>query len=45
MKKSVEQSQNKSVKNVIIKQVTKVYQIKYTIAFFGTLVLALPCYC
>ena len=34
MKKSVEQSQNKSVKNVVIKQVTKVYQVKFTIAFF-----------
>ena len=33
MKKIVEQSQNKSVKNVIIKQVTKVYQVKCTIDF------------
>ena len=34
IKKSVEQSQNKECKNVIIKQVPKVYQVKCTKGLF-----------
>ena len=34
IKKSVEQSQNKECKNVIIKQVPKVYQVQCTMALF-----------